>query len=65
MKHTEKHKHSGHQTKSSSISSKGRKKAMILLIVIAVVIMLTYALSFQDAQDDELIKETTPQTAEP
>lgn len=62
MSHSKKkHKHSGHQA-SSSISARGRKKAMWLLIILGIVVMLVYALSFQNAEDAELIEETQPQS---
>ena len=60
MSHSKKkHKHSEH-TKSSSISARGRKKAMWLLIILGIVVMFVYALSFQNAEDAELIEETQP-----
>lgn len=64
MSHTKKHKHAGDK-KSSSISSRGRKKAMWLLIILGVVVMLVYALSFQNAEDSELIEETGTQSEQP
>ncbi|MGB2692265.1 MAG: hypothetical protein WBB48_02645 [Thermodesulfobacteriota bacterium] len=65
MKHEKRHKkHSGTESKSS-ISQRGRKKAFWLLIILGVVVMLVYALSFQDAEDSELIQETQSQSEKP
>jgi len=65
MKHSRKHKnHSNHEGKSG-ISQRGRKKAFWLLIILGVVVMFVYALSFQDAEDSELIQETQPQSQQP
>ena len=61
MSQSKKHKHHKH-TSSSSISAKGRKKAMWLLIILGIAAMLVYALSFQNAEDAELIQETQPQS---
>jgi len=58
MGHSKKHKHASNSKSSTGISARGRKKAFWLLIVLGVVVMLVYALSFQDAEDSELIQET-------
>ena len=63
MKQTKKHKK--HHISESSISQRGRKKAFWLLIILGVVVMFVYALSFQDAEDSELIQETQPQSERP
>ena len=62
MAHSRKHTH---KSKGSSISSRGRKKAMWLLIILGVVVMLVYALSFQDAKDEQFIEETQTQSENP
>ncbi len=64
MAHTRKHKHKDHGNSGSSISARGRKKAFWLLIILGVVVMLVYALSFQEAEDSELIQETQPQSGQ-
>lgn len=65
MAHTNRHKkHSANKTESS-LSQRGRKKAFWLLIILGVVVMFVYALSFQDAKDEELIEETQPQSQHP
>lgn len=62
MKHNKRHKKHRSSESESSISQRGRKKAFWLLIILGVVVMLVYALSFQDAEDSELIQETQPQS---
>ncbi len=61
MSHSKKHKHSVDK-RSSSISARGRKKAMWILIILGILVMLVYALSFQNAEDAELIEEIQPQS---
>jgi len=61
MKHSQKHRHRENAKSGSSISGRGRKRAFWLLIILGVIIMLVYALSFQDAEDSEFIQETQPQ----
>lgn len=55
MKH--KHNHSA----ESSYSRKSRKKAFWLLVILGIIVMIVYAVSFQGAEDSELIQETEPQ----
>jgi len=62
MRHSKKRKHSGNSKGSTGISERGRKKAFWLLIILGVVVMLVYALSFQDAEDSEFVEETQPQS---
>lgn len=38
---------------------------MWLLIILGVVVMLVYALSFQNAEDSELVEETGTQSEQP
>ncbi|MCK5391351.1 MAG: hypothetical protein KAJ31_02900 [Deltaproteobacteria bacterium] len=64
MGHSKKHKHASNSKSSTGISARGRKKAFWLLIILGVVVMLVYALSFQDAEDSELIQETQPQSGQ-
>lgn len=40
-------------------------KAFWLLIILGVVVMLVYSVSFQEAEDSELIQETQPQSTNP
>ncbi len=65
MKQTKRHKKHGSSESKSSISQRGRKKAFWLLIILGVVVMFVYALSFQDAEDSELVQETQPQSERP
>ena len=65
MNHSKKHKNHGNHGAKSSISQRGRKKAFWLLIILGVVVMFVYAVSFQDAEDSELIQETQPQNQQP
>ena len=58
MKHSEKH----NRKKSSGITKRSRKKAFWLLIILGVVVMLVYAVSFQEAEDSELVQENQNQT---
>lgn len=61
MKEKKKHKKHHRDQSNSSITQRGRKRAFWLLIILGVVVMFVYALSFQDAEDSELIQETQPQ----
>lgn len=63
MGHSKKHKHSG--SSGSGIAARGRKKAFWLLIILGVVVMLVYALSFQEAEDSEFVQETKLQSEQP
>jgi len=58
MTHSKKHKHEN----SSGITKRSRKKAFWLLIILGIVVMLVYAVSFQGAEDEELVQETQNQT---
>ena len=58
MKHSKIH----NRQNSSGITKRSRKKAFWLLIILGVVVMLVYAVSFQDAEDSELVQETQNQT---
>ncbi len=64
MGHLKKRKHSSNSKGSTGNSERGRKKAFWLLIILGVVVMLVYALSFQDAEDSEFIEETQPQNGQ-
>ncbi|MEE8135966.1 MAG: hypothetical protein V3T52_02205 [Thermodesulfobacteriota bacterium] len=64
MGHLKKRKHRGNSKGSTGFSERGRKKAFWLLIILGVVVMLVYALSFQDAEDSEFIEETQPQNGQ-
>jgi hypothetical protein len=64
MGHSKNRKHSNNSKGNTGISARGRKKAFWLLIVLGVAVMLVYALSFQDAEDSELIQETQPQSGQ-
>jgi len=58
MKHSKKHNYKN----SSGITKRFRKKAFWLLIILGIVVMLVYAVSFQDAEDSELVQETQNQS---
>ena len=58
-------RHSKHENTGSSISGKTRKKAFWLLILLGVIVMLIYAVTFQEAEDSELIHETDSQSQLP
>ena len=63
MKHSRKHKH-GNSKSSTGISQRGRKKAFWLIIILGVVVMVVYALSFQNVEDSEFIQETQTQNSQ-
>jgi|GEM_PF-1150811 len=65
MGHSKNRKYSNNSKGSSGISARGRKKAFWLLIILGVVVMLVYAVSFQDAEDSEFLQETQPQSSQP
>jgi len=65
MGHSKNRKHSNNSKSSTGISARGRKKAFWLLIILGVVVMLVYAVSFQDAEDSEFLQETQPQSSQP
>jgi len=65
MGHSKNRKHSNNSKGSTGISARGRKKAFWLLIILGVVVMLVYAVSFQDAEDSEFLQETQPQRSQP
>lgn len=62
MKDKKRHKKHHSSEPKSNISQRGRKKALWLLIILGVAVMFVYALSFQNAEDSELIQETQSQS---
>jgi len=64
MKHSKRHKHGSSSKSSTGISQRGRKKAFWLIIILGVVVMVVYALSFQNVEDSEFIQETQTQNSQ-